>query len=283
MTPSFNGWITRISGGVRPIIALASLPTARTEWSSSWIETIDGSLTTMPSPCTYTSVFDVPRSIATSLENRRSTVRPLSVGFAATRRCRVRHQRSGPVAATGRNFCGSACGRADRVEELSAGERLVEERGAGVVQRLVGVFADRARGDEDEPVPDCRAAGRDLAQELEPVDPVEVEVRHHQVDPVAQMLARLVGARDGERRAARRLEVLEQDLLHRLVVLDDQDALAVEVHRRPGLGGRRAARAADGQIDRERRALAGPAVRGDQAAVLADDAVRDAEPEPGAG
>jgi hypothetical protein len=62
MTPFFNGWITRIWGGVRPIIALASLPTARTEWSSSWIETIDGSLTTIPSPCTNTSVFDVPRS-----------------------------------------------------------------------------------------------------------------------------------------------------------------------------------------------------------------------------
>ena len=33
------------------------------------IDTIEGSLTTMPSPLTNTNVFDVPRSIATSLEN----------------------------------------------------------------------------------------------------------------------------------------------------------------------------------------------------------------------
>ena len=85
MTPFFNGWITRISGGVRPIIALASLPTARIERSSSRIETIEGSLTTMPSPWTNTSVFDVPRSIATSLENSRKNIRPLSAMFAKRR------------------------------------------------------------------------------------------------------------------------------------------------------------------------------------------------------
>ena len=85
MTPFFNGWITRSSGGVRPIIALASLPTARIERSSSRIETIEGSLTTMPSPWTNTSVFDVPRSIATSLENLRKNIRPLSAMFAKRR------------------------------------------------------------------------------------------------------------------------------------------------------------------------------------------------------
>ena len=74
MTPSFSGWMTRISGGVRPIIAFASFPTARIEWSSSRIDTIEGSLTTMPSPGTNTKVFDVPRSIATSLENLRKNI-----------------------------------------------------------------------------------------------------------------------------------------------------------------------------------------------------------------
>jgi len=55
--------------GVRPSIALASRPTASTEWSAWWIATIEGSLRTIPSPRTYTSVFAVPRSTAKSFEN----------------------------------------------------------------------------------------------------------------------------------------------------------------------------------------------------------------------
>ena len=35
--------------GVRPSIALASLPTARTVLSAWWMATIEGSLSTMPS------------------------------------------------------------------------------------------------------------------------------------------------------------------------------------------------------------------------------------------
>ena len=54
--------------GVRPSIAFASWPTASTEWSAWWIATIDGSLRTMPSPRTYTSVLAVPRSTARSFE-----------------------------------------------------------------------------------------------------------------------------------------------------------------------------------------------------------------------
>src|SRR3989442_8644887 len=190
MTPFFNGWITRISGGVRPIIALASLPTARIERSSSRIETIEGSLTTMPSPWTNTSVFDVPRSMATFLENLRKNIRPLSAMFAKTRPRRLRQQGSGGSRQPGRNFCGlrevrsvSARGGAHGVEELSSRERLVEKRGAGGPERLVRLFAAGAGRDEDEPVADGGPAGRDLSQELEPVDAVQIEVRDDQIEP----------------------------------------------------------------------------------------------------
>src|SRR5262245_59675793 len=104
MTPFFSGWMTRISGGVRPIIALASLPTAWIEWSSPRIATIEGSLTMMPSPWTKTRVSDVPRSIATSLENLRKNIR---VGGRSGTRDQL-------------------AGRANGVDELGAGEWLVE-------------------------------------------------------------------------------------------------------------------------------------------------------------
>src|SRR5262249_17835904 len=90
MTPFFSGWMTRISGGVRPIIALASLPTARTEWSPSWMDTIDGSLMTIPSPRTNTRVFDVPRSIARSRENLCRNIGPLSTIVAITQQIPTR-------------------------------------------------------------------------------------------------------------------------------------------------------------------------------------------------
>jgi hypothetical protein len=56
--------------GVLPSIDLASLPTATTlrVWLST--ATTDGSLRTMPWPLTCTSVFAVPRSIATSLDSQ---------------------------------------------------------------------------------------------------------------------------------------------------------------------------------------------------------------------
>ena len=63
--------------------------------------------------------------------------------------------------------------------------------------------------------------------------------------PVAEVLTGLVGAGHGERRAACGLQVLEEDLLDGLVMLHDQDPLAVEVDRRPGLVGSGAAAAAD--------------------------------------
>src|SRR5688572_27500627 len=52
--------------GVRPIIRFASEPTACTAPVFVSIATTEGSDTTIPRPRTYTSVFAVPRSIATS-------------------------------------------------------------------------------------------------------------------------------------------------------------------------------------------------------------------------
>jgi hypothetical protein len=66
MTPSFRGLIAMMWAGVRPIIRLASEPTARIAPVLVLIATTDGSLRTMPRPRTYTSVFAVPRSTAMS-------------------------------------------------------------------------------------------------------------------------------------------------------------------------------------------------------------------------
>ena len=52
--------------GVRPIIRLASAPTATGRPSLVLTATTDGSLSTMPSPRTYTRVLAVPRSTAMS-------------------------------------------------------------------------------------------------------------------------------------------------------------------------------------------------------------------------
>src|ERR1044071_7016675 len=69
MTPSFMGLIATILPGVLPSISLASLPTASTSPLFLLMATMEGSLTTMPLPRAYTSVFAVPRSMARSLEN----------------------------------------------------------------------------------------------------------------------------------------------------------------------------------------------------------------------
>ena len=65
--------------GVRPIIRLASAPTARGRPSRTLTATTDGSLRTIPRPRTYTTVFAVPRSTAMSRpmneENRLSDMR----------------------------------------------------------------------------------------------------------------------------------------------------------------------------------------------------------------
>jgi hypothetical protein len=66
MTPSFNGRIATMCAGVRPIIRLASDPTARIAPLFVLIATTEGSLSTMPRPRTYTRVFAVPRSTAMS-------------------------------------------------------------------------------------------------------------------------------------------------------------------------------------------------------------------------
>src|SRR5262245_46596965 len=61
--------------GARPSIALASAPTATTEWSLVLRATIDGSSTTMPRPAAYTRTFAVPRSTARPLGNIRASER----------------------------------------------------------------------------------------------------------------------------------------------------------------------------------------------------------------
>ena len=50
MTPSFNGRIVLMRPGVRPIIRLASSPTATGRPSLMSIATTDGSFSTMPCP-----------------------------------------------------------------------------------------------------------------------------------------------------------------------------------------------------------------------------------------
>ena len=75
MTPSFIGLIATMLPGVRPSISLASRPTASTRPLTLLMAMIDGSLTTMPLPRTYTQVLAVPRSMARSLENRENRER----------------------------------------------------------------------------------------------------------------------------------------------------------------------------------------------------------------
>lgn len=66
ITPSFRGRTATMLPGVRPIIFLASAPTARMPPVLVLMATTDGSFRTMPRPLTYTSVLAVPRSIAMS-------------------------------------------------------------------------------------------------------------------------------------------------------------------------------------------------------------------------
>ena len=66
MTPSFSGRMALMWAGVRPIIRLASCPTATGRPSLTLTATTEGSFSTMPSPRRYTSVLAVPRSTAMS-------------------------------------------------------------------------------------------------------------------------------------------------------------------------------------------------------------------------
>src|SRR5262249_5580355 len=241
--------------GVFPSIALASLPTAMTDRSLSSTATMEGSRSTTPSPRTNTRVFAVPRSIARSRESARKNI----TGSVS----RVAGPRGQPAEISPRPVRGSGRSGAHCLQELTTGEGLVEEARAGAAERLVRLGPDRPGGNEDESAGDGIAAGRGLAQEVEPIHAVEVVVGDHEVDAVAQVLPRLVGAGHRKRRAASGLEVLEQDLLHRLVVLDDEDPLAVEpagliTAIRNGPGGARA----DRQLDREDCAVAGTALGG---------------------
>src|SRR5918998_6358181 len=79
MTPSFKGRIATIWPGVRPSILFAADPTATTLSVLLSIATTEGSERTIPCPLTNTSVFAVPRSIATSLPNS-----PPSISYPLT-------------------------------------------------------------------------------------------------------------------------------------------------------------------------------------------------------
>src|SRR3990167_800083 len=69
MTPSFIGRYAIISSGVRPIICLASLPTARMRLSRWDTATTEGSLRTIPLFGTKTRTDVVPRSMPSLGEN----------------------------------------------------------------------------------------------------------------------------------------------------------------------------------------------------------------------
>src|SRR5580693_9403076 len=66
MTPSLSGRTATMLPGVRPIIRLASTPTATIAPVLVFSATTEGSLSTIPRPRTYTRVFAVPRSTAMS-------------------------------------------------------------------------------------------------------------------------------------------------------------------------------------------------------------------------
>ena len=68
MVSTAGGGFALMCEGVRPTICLASSPTAKI-WPVFWLmATIDGSLSTIPLPRTYTKELAVPRSMAMSSE-----------------------------------------------------------------------------------------------------------------------------------------------------------------------------------------------------------------------
>ena len=74
MTPSLSGRMATMLPGVRPIIRLASMPTATICPVLVLSATTEGSLSTMPRPRTYTSVLAVPRSTAMSRPRKASAL-----------------------------------------------------------------------------------------------------------------------------------------------------------------------------------------------------------------
>ena len=85
-----RGRVAEISAGVRPIIRCASAPPATTSPVRSSIATTDGSESTMPRPCTWTTVLAVPRSTAMSRADR-STISDKGARRAGELgRCRLR-------------------------------------------------------------------------------------------------------------------------------------------------------------------------------------------------
>ncbi len=90
ITPWRSGRVAEIWAGVRPIIRWASAPTATTSPVRSSMATTDGSESTMPRPCTWTTVLAVPRSTAMSRADRSPITDKLASRAGALARCRLR-------------------------------------------------------------------------------------------------------------------------------------------------------------------------------------------------
>ena len=69
ITPSFSGRTATMEPGVRPIISLACVPTAKTVSERMSTATTDGSRITIPFPFMNTKVLAVPKSIPISFAN----------------------------------------------------------------------------------------------------------------------------------------------------------------------------------------------------------------------
>src|SRR5215210_6915655 len=94
MTPSLSGLRATMFPGVRPSMRLAPEPTATTLSVLLSMATTEGSESTIPCPFTNTSVFAVPRSIATSLPKSPPNIRAPSVRSSAPKPQRRRLEHS---------------------------------------------------------------------------------------------------------------------------------------------------------------------------------------------
>src|ERR1700687_1741796 len=101
ITPSFIGLMATTLPGVRPSMSFASRPTATTSPLFLLMATIDGSLTTIPLPFEYTSVFAVPKSMARSDEKRLNIDRRLYPFFILPPVSRARY---GPTSLAPKTF-----------------------------------------------------------------------------------------------------------------------------------------------------------------------------------
>src|SRR2546426_4694577 len=162
----------------------------------------------------------------------------------------------------------------DQAPNVRHVERLHEERGAGGLEKLsLGPVEDVA-GQEDDAVAEVWELAGELAIETRTVERRHLGVAQNEVVPSVTKHVQALGAveRHVDLVPTRREDFLEHvGDLH--LVVDDQDTPGADERQRfrgwpGGLGGR----ALDqGQLDHERRPLAGLALDGDGAAVLLDE------------